>query len=237
MGYGSASESHPLPLTHTLCSFDVFVLVPILSFHQTNRKSPRINSLSVLYLPHVTRYGEHGYEMINITYSGETTLIATKVTGDRNVPRGEITFTVDLSPQIQSSSSLDGQYVVATNLEPIVLDAKAQKQWGKKYLPRYAGKGRVASENFANAQWMEGQLILVGRFFSFAWVPIGHQIFFGRPSSDLILTMLKEAKEEELRKRDDVSVMRSMADDMLEETYWTEREDDAFHCGQEGCFE
>jgi len=118
----------------------------------------------------VGKYGENGYEMINVTYSGDS-LIATKVTGDKNVPRGEVTFTVDLAPQISS----DGQ---ATHLEPIELDSKAQNQWGKKYLPRHIGKGQVASEDFTNNQWMEGQMIVVGRFFSFAWVPIGHQIFF-----------------------------------------------------------
>lgn len=47
-------------------------------------------------------------------------------------------------------------------------------------------------EDFADAQWVEGQLIMVGEYFSFAWVPIGHQIFFGRPSLELTLKMLKE---------------------------------------------
>ena len=165
------------------------------------------------------RYGEHGYEMINVTYSGNT-LIATKITGDANVPKGEVTFTADLTPQIPSSSSSspEQQY-----LPPIELDPQAQKQWGKKYLPRFIGKGQVASENFTNAQWMDGQMILVGRFFSFAWVPIGHQIFFGRPSSELTIKMLKEAKEDEM-KRDHVAVMREEANNMLEETYWSEKE-------------
>lgn len=104
--------------------------------------------------------------MINITYSGDT-LIATKVTGDQNVPKGEISFTVNLSPKANPESS------TVSGLEPIELNPKAARQWGKKYLPRHLGKGQVASENFQNAQWMEGQLILVGRFFSFAWVPIG----------------------------------------------------------------
>jgi hypothetical protein len=37
----------------------------------------------------VGKYGSHGYELINVTYAGDT-LVATKVTGDRNVPRGEV---------------------------------------------------------------------------------------------------------------------------------------------------
>jgi hypothetical protein len=164
----------------------------------------------------VGKYGEHGFEMINITYAGDT-LIATKVTGDQNVPKGEVTFTVDLSPHIHSSRGM-------LALEPIELNAKAARQWGKKFLPRYQGRGQVAAEGFTNAKWLEGQLILVGRFFSFAWVPIGHQVFFGRPSSTLTLKMLREQREDEL-KRDQMSVMREAAHNMLEETYWVEQED------------
>jgi len=178
----------------------------------------------------VGKYGDHGYEMINVTYSGDT-LIATKVTGDKNVPKGEITFTADLTPRISTSV----QPAHATHLEPIELDEKAQRQWGKKYLPRYLGKGQVASENFNNAQWMEGQMILVGRFFSFAWVPIGHQIFFGRPSSELTIKMLREAREEEF-KCDHVAVMRDVAHTMMEETHWVEREEDSYFM-EDGCFE
>ena len=109
--------------------------------------------------------------MINITYSGDT-LIATKVTGDKNVPRGEVSFTADLSPR---APALPGSESLSS-LEPIELNARAARQWGKKFLPRHPGRGQVASEGFKNAQWMEGQLILVGRCFSFAWVPIGHQV-------------------------------------------------------------
>ena len=85
---------------------------------------------------------------------------------------------------------------------------------------------------------MEGQLILVGRFFSFAWVPIGTQIFFGRPSSDLILSMVNEDRKEEMKKRDDVEVMRSVVNDMWEETYWVEKENvqDVLY-EEDGCFQ
>ena len=41
---------------------------------------------------------------------------------------------------------------------------------------------------------MEGQLIIIGEeYFSFAWVPIEQQIFFGRPSPELALKMLRES--------------------------------------------
>lgn len=134
----------------------------------------------------VGKYGEHGYEMINVTYVGEfgDTLVATKVTGDKNVPKGEITFTADLNPKVDASNELD----------PIELSDVAAKQWGHKHLPRFSGKGQVAAEGFVNNQWMDGQVILVGDYFSFAWLPIGHQIFFGRPSAELTLKMLKQSK-------------------------------------------
>lgn len=131
----------------------------------------------------VGKYGDNGYEMINVTYSGDT-LIATKVTGDKNVPKGEVTFTANLS--IDAPGRKD--------LEAIKLSDEASKQWGYKYLPRFPGDGQVAAEGFINNQMMNGQLILVGDYFSFAWIPIGHQIFFGRPSAELTMKMLKESK-------------------------------------------
>lgn len=47
--------------------------------------------------------------------------------------------------------------------------------------------------------------------------------------------MLKEAKEEEM-KRDHVAVMRDVAQNMLDETYWTEKEEIGYFA-EEGCFE
>jgi hypothetical protein len=79
---------------------------------------------------------------------------------------------------------------------------------------------------------MEGQMILVGDFFSFAWVPIGKQIFFGRPSPELTLHMMKEAEVGIMRRGSssegngevNIGTMRDVARGMLEETYWVERE-------------
>jgi len=158
------------------------------------------------------RYGDHGYEMVNITYVGDT-LVATKVTGDKNVPKGEITFTADLHPNAKGRDKLT----------PIELSDVASKQWGHKHLPRFPGQGQVASEGFTNNQWMDGQLILVGEYFSFAWIPLGHQIFFGRPSAELTLKMLKQSKMAEFGAVDSGTAnsfaeMRAFAQRCFEET-------------------
>ena len=179
---------------------------------------------SIQLADRVVRYGSHGYEMINVTYAGDT-LIAFKVTGDQNVPRGEITFQADLNPLALNPFSRATQ---PEPLSPIMLTDKASKKWGTTQLPRYHGLGRVAEENFQNAQWMEGQLIIIGEeYFSFAWVPIEHQIFFGRPSPELALKMLRDGGVSVLKDKawnepptqdDDVTVWKDFAAHCFERT-------------------
>ena len=83
------------------------------------------NLFPLFFLSTTKRYGEHGYEMINVTYSGDT-LVAYKVTGDANIPRGEISFTADLSPN--NPNLPHGP----TSLEPIQLSEASAKKWGTK---------------------------------------------------------------------------------------------------------
>jgi len=154
----------------------------------------------------VGKYGEHGYEMVNVTYVGDT-LVAHKVTGDKNVPKGEVTFTADLSPSSEQQ------------LDPIELGEGAAKKWGSKYLQRHAGSGQVAAEGYTNSQWMEGHLIMVGEYFSFAWIPIGHQVFFGRPSAELTLKLLRESKSKSVEDK-----VRDYLTKCLEETESLEEE-------------
>lgn len=159
----------------------------------------------------VGKYGANGYELINVTYVGDT-LVATKLTGDRNVPRGEITFQVDLNPLRPSvphtkgsgsatpSAALPSLRGLQPQLQPIQLTDKAAEKWGTTQLARYPGLGQVAEDGFQNHQWMDGQLIVIGsEYFSFAWVPIEHQIFFGRPSPELALKLLREQGVEPFR--------------------------------------
>jgi len=126
----------------------------------------------------VGKYGDN-FQMVNVSYTGDV-LTAHKVTGDKHVPKGEITFQVDLSPSSKEC------------LDPIELSSDAVAQWGSTYLQRHAGQGQVAADGFVNQQWLDGQLILVNEYFSFAWLPTGHQVFFGRPSAELTLKLLRE---------------------------------------------
>lgn len=180
----------------------------------------------------VGKYAEHGFEMINVTYSGDT-LIAYKVTGDRNVPKGKVSFEVDFSPA-------GNNYM----LEPIELGEQAAEQWGNRFLQRFAGRGQVAAKDFRNPRWLDGQLILVGQYFSFAWLPIGHQVFFGRPSTELTLKLLREAREQESNDSPERDFLRRC----FEETEYLEDEmeisDSVFHSSNQqdyysenGCFE
>lgn len=167
----------------------------------------------------VGKYGSHGYEMINVTYVGDT-LVAYKVTGDKNVPKGEITFKAYLGSED------------APRLTPIELTKSASKQWGVKHLTRFPGEGQVAAEGFQNAQYMDGQLIIVGEYFSFAWVPIGHQIFFGRPSPELVLKLLRESRT--ATPNDDLNSMRDLATRCMDETKIIEEEECVLYHGSLG---
>ena len=189
----------------------------------------------------VGKYGDHGYEMINVTYRGDT-LIAQKVTGTKNVPKGQVTFEVDLSPSMIDDTD--------EFLEPIELGENAARQWGCKYLQRFGGRGQVAAEGYLDSQWIDGQLIMVNEYFSFAWLPIGHQVFFGRPTPELILKLLKDEKRQETGDCTD----RAYLEKCWEETEYMEddhevsfstsstsqsddtRNDNNYY-SQEGCFE
>lgn len=187
----------------------------------------------------VGKYGHNGYEMINVTYQGDL-LIAYKVTGDKNVPRGEITFQADLNPLRRNNFSNNDPSNTGEKLQPINLTEKAAKKWGTTQLPRHKGLGKVAEPGFQNHQWMEGQLIIIGEeYFSFAWVPIEQQIFFGRPSPELALKMLREIGEAETTWEEpptldsDTKVLKDYISSCLEKTAEVEEEDlsgDAFSC-------
>lgn len=139
----------------------------------------------------IGKYGDNGFELVNITYTGDT-LIARKVTGDKTVPSGEITFQVDLSPH-RHTLSLEEQTNRLPNIE---LSERASIRWGNRELQRFEGLGHVASDGFVNSEWLEGQLVMISEeYFSFSWLPLSFQVFFGRPAPEVQLKMMQEAME------------------------------------------
>jgi hypothetical protein len=182
----------------------------------------------------VGKYNDNSFQLINVTYSNDI-LTAYKVTNSPSctVPKGEVTFQVDLTPistpSTSSSSTSSSTHFHHPNsqqyhhygefdnqdyhqqhdsynqhhhsqqqqqqqyLEPIQLDNNdAIVQWGIQYLQRHVGYGQVAMSNYKNAQYVPGQLILINEhYFSFIWLPTQHHVFFGRPSPELILQLLR----------------------------------------------
>jgi len=182
----------------------------------------------------IGKYGDHGFEMINVTYVGDI-MIARKVTGDKNVPIGEISFQIDMSPP-PSNPSLPSTRKPLAN---IVLSKDAAKRWGTNQISRYQGLGQVAEEGFVNHQWMDGQMVVINEeYFSFSWMPLNHQIFFGRPSAELSIKMLRESKKSERRPtvEDDLDTMKEHVTRCFDVTAaeiddeLIDGKDDAFSC-------
>lgn len=133
-------------------------------------------------------YGDSkGFQLVNITYSGNE-LIASKVTGDVNVPRGEKSFTVNLQPSNTSG------------LPPVKLISDDRS--GE--FSRYPGKGQVSRKGFKDNRFVEGQMILFENRFSFVWIPTKHHVLFHRPTPEMTLKLLRNT----ISREDEVENMR-----------------------------
>jgi hypothetical protein len=158
-------------------------------------------TLDVLSCSVLHSYGAHGYQLINVTYHGDT-LIGKKVTGDVNVPRGEASFTANLSVQNGTNA-----------LPPIQMSLGSGAGAGSrssshipKTIERFPGQGQISRRGFKDPRNVEGQLLLLDEHsFSFLWVPTKHHIHFSRPSPETTLRLLRDV----LSKEDEVENMRS----------------------------
>mmetsp|Transcript_11212 Transcript_11212/g.23609 ORF Transcript_11212/g.23609 Transcript_11212/m.23609 type:complete len:353 (+) Transcript_11212:165-1223(+) len=128
----------------------------------------------------VGNYG-NGAELVNITYSDAHTLVATKVTGDAYIPRGERSFSADLAPSDEAE-----------------LSESAKK------LQHFGGEGSIVLEGYTDEKNVEGQLEMFDDYFSFTWVPVNHTVFFSRPSAELTIDLLRDV----VSKEDEVDNMR-----------------------------
>ena len=134
-------------------------------------------------------YG-NGPQLINVTYADDFhTLVATKVTGDRFISRGDDSFTANLAPSEEA--------------DPIELSDTAASKWGAKKLQRFPGEGFIALEGGKDKKTIDGQLIMFDDYFSFTWIDMKHTVFFSRPSPSQTLHLLRDviSKEDELENK------------------------------------
>lgn len=146
-----------------------------------------------------------------MTYTHGDTLIATKATGDINVPRGQVSFTVDLSPSFPPNSTLEPLKVSfekssssSSNKKNKKKNAATATATATTSFPRYAGLGQVAKPGFVDNKHVDGQLILLENHFSFVWMPPNnqrHHVLFRRPTPEQTLSLLRNvlSREDELQ--------------------------------------
>lgn len=92
---------------------------------------------------YIGSFGPHGPEVIQVERNlidGKEWVFGVKLTGDNNVPAGQVSFKAQVGKECKLSSS--GVY-------PIEYGVQA----------RYPGKGRVAREGYSSPKWVEGELL------------------------------------------------------------------------------
>ncbi|CAB9505951.1 F-box protein 31 [Seminavis robusta] len=150
----------------------------------------------------VGNYGG-GPQLVNITYADDT-LVATKVTGDDTVPRGEVSFTANLSPPPLNATEESDAASEYTSSSPPVSEEHTilQSKYGESIFP---GQGQLAKKNFQDAKFISGVFIVYDAHrFSFSWVPTKHHVFFVRPSPHETIRLLRDVLSQE----DEVDNMR-----------------------------
>jgi len=119
-------------------------------------------------------YASHGKETVRVHYEGST-LIAVKIIGDANVPKGEITFTADLSPA--GLLGPIGGDAVSHPAEKIrmVLEGHLEN------VVAIQGRGQVAKAGFQSPTFIDGQLLLFEEgVLGFIFLPMASMIVFER---------------------------------------------------------
>mmetsp|Transcript_17791 Transcript_17791/g.36925 ORF Transcript_17791/g.36925 Transcript_17791/m.36925 type:complete len:310 (+) Transcript_17791:19-948(+) len=91
-------------------------------------------------------YEERGVVRIQIAIDGDQ-LVATKTSGELNIPIGELTFRADLSP--------DG--MVEAKEDPV---ERALHMFPDLTYQRFKGHGRISDSDFSGNRWVEGELII-----------------------------------------------------------------------------
>lgn len=131
---------------------------------------------SIILTPGVFKgtYSSHGVELVMVTIEDQR-IIATKLTGDPNVPAGEVTFDVDLSRPVTDDAQppAEAGNCQARELHlPQAYEAR-YRNFPPTYRARYHGKGQIASHGFVSPQWTPGHFVLFNDdMFGFLWLEL-----------------------------------------------------------------
>ncbi|GFR41394.1 hypothetical protein Agub_g2035 [Astrephomene gubernaculifera] len=128
---------------------------------------PRSDPFCGLYLG---AFGPHGPELLQLSrvvQDGEEEVVGTKVTGDPNVPAGELSFRA----KVGRRHRLDSRDVYPEHLGVVA---------------RYKGEGRVAMAGYKSPRWVDGELLVFavgaspvtgGAELGFVWAVPGEKRF------------------------------------------------------------
>lgn len=132
----------------------------------------RDNSNNLVLTPGIFKgtYSSHGVELVIISVTSQK-ITGTKITGDPNVPGGEVTFEVDLTrPVIEDTPAAEGQ-LREFNL-PQTYEAR-YTDFPRFYKARYHGVGQIASHGFVSPQWTAAHFVLFNEdLFGFLWIEL-----------------------------------------------------------------
>lgn len=150
-------------------------------------------------------YGTHGLELIQLEYIDNCTkLRASKLSGDPNVPSGQVTFEVVLqysmvltAQQQASISSLDAievrasdiLYSVPTTPQPFLVPVGCHERFleiPKTCIARYHGLGQVAGHGYTNPSFSRGHWVVFNEdLFGFLWLELLSLSMYHRVKEDL----------------------------------------------------
>jgi hypothetical protein len=116
---------------------------------QVNNNSETMHPFSRLVGEFIGDYHVHGYEIIKLEYSREEIdshtlihkLVATKVTGDPNIPAGQITWRVEEVEDIGHG------------------DTNGNSSSNNRFIVRSTGEGQIADYGYVNSVFIPGELV------------------------------------------------------------------------------
>ncbi|KAM7445382.1 F-box only protein 31 [Porites harrisoni] len=133
---------------------------------------PRRSGNNSLLAPGVFKgtYSSHGVELVMISFTDQK-MIGTKITGDPNVPGGEVTFDVDLTKPLPDEAAANSGEPKTFSL-PQGYEAR-YTDFPSHYKARFHSVGQIASHGFVSPQWTPAHFVLFNDdLFGFLWIEL-----------------------------------------------------------------